>query len=283
MPPRNLPTLRQRRVGAELRRMREAAGLNVGESADRLGIERTTISNIEAGRLGVSDERIKSLARVYQCPDRSHVDALVAMVEERGRGWWEEYRGKLDVAALDLAELHQRAVRVRVSQVMHFPGLLQTEEYAKAVLSLAVPEPTAAELRRSLSFRMRRRDVLDEESAPDCVFLIHEAALRLEFGGRTVMLSQLNHVLEASERPNVTVRVIPFAAGGFPNAGSSINYAHGLVPQLDTVHFDTQAGISFLDAPSVLRKYRDTLDRIEGISLSAGKTRDFLRDVATHP
>ncbi len=259
--------------------MREAAGLNVRQAAERLGIERTSISNIEAGRLGVSEERVRSLAGVYQCAERAYVDTVAAMVEERGKGWWEDYRGKLPAAALDLAELEHHSVRMRGLQVMHFHGLLQTEEYAKAVLSTDAPEPSPSELRRFLSFRMRRRDVLDRDDPPRCTFLVHEAALRLAFGGATVMRAQLRHVLEASERDGVSVRVLPFSAGGFPDAGASITYVCGRVEPLDTVQFDTPTGTSLLDTPVALRRYRLILDRIENVTLSVEKSRDILHAV----
>jgi transcriptional regulator with XRE-family HTH domain len=276
---RSAPTARQRRLGAELRRMREAAGLKVVQAAEHLGVERTRISNIEAGRLGVSEERVRSLASVYQCGDQAYVDALAAMTEDRFKGWWEDFRGKVGVGALDLAELEHHAVLLRSMQMMHFPGLLQTEEYAKAVFSMAVPEPTPVELRRRLSYRMRRRDVLDRDDPPTCTFLLHEAAARLDFGGAAVMRSQVKQILEASERENVTVRVIPFSAGGFPNAGSSITYAAGPVPQLDTVQLDAPNDILLLDVPAALHKYRITLDRVERLSLTVEKTRDLLHNV----
>lgn len=280
MPPRPAPTARQRRLGAELRRMREAAAMSVLDAAEHLEVERTRISNMEAGRIGFSAERLRSLARVYRCPDAAYVDALVAMAEERGKGWWEEYRGRLGVAALDLAELEHHAVRMRGTQVTHLPGLLQTEEYARAVLSMDVPVPEASELRRMLSFRMRRRDVLDKDRPPKCVFLIHETAIRLEFGGSAVMRAQLRCLLDSSERENITIRAIPFSAGGFPSAGASINCVSGAVRQLDTVHFDTPAGVTFLEAPEALDRHRIIMDKIEELSLSVEKTRDFLLGIA---
>jgi hypothetical protein len=126
---------------------------------------------------------------------------------------------------------------------------------------------------------MRRRDVLDKDNAPQCTFLIHEAALRLDFGGSAVMRSQLKHILESSERENVTVRVLPFSVGGFPYAGSSMNHVRGAVPRLDTIQFDSPAGSSLLDAPAVVNTYRSTLDRIEELSLAAETTRDFLHQI----
>ncbi|MFJ7190471.1 DUF5753 domain-containing protein [Streptomyces bacillaris] len=280
MPPRKAPTARQRRVGAELRKMRQSAGLALAEAAALLDAERTTISNTESGRFGVSGERVRNWAAGYACPDEAYVEALAAMAEERGRGWWEDYRNELTSGALDLAELEHHAVAIRSVQIMHMPGLLQTEDYARAVLAETVPPPAPARQRRQLSHRLKRRDVLDRESSPTCTFLIHETALRMVFGDSRIARGQLDYLLRESERDNVTVRVIPFAAGGFPETGSSAHYVYGPVPQLDTLQTDTATGPAFLDAETRLVNYRAAMDRVEGLSLDPRKSRDFIREVA---
>ncbi|MEV7287726.1 helix-turn-helix transcriptional regulator [Streptomyces sp. NPDC093252] len=280
MPPRKVPTARQRRLGAELRKIREHSGLTLIQAATELGTDRTTMSNIESGRFGVSSERVRTWAAHYGCPDAEYVGALAGMAEERGKGWWEDYRGELSAGLLDLSEMEHHSAALRVVQIMHMPGLLQTEYYARAVFSVAVPPLSDTDLRRRLSHRLKRRDVLDRPKAPSCTFLIHEAALRMVFGSRAIARSQLTHLLEESERDNVSVRVVPFAIGGFPNAGSSTLYAYGAVPQLDTVQTDTPHGPAFLDAETRLSNYRAVLDRTEERSLDAGQSRDFIHEIA---
>ncbi|MFH8369023.1 helix-turn-helix domain-containing protein [Streptomyces sp. NPDC018031] len=280
MSPRSAPTARQRRLGAELRKMREHAGMSVAQAGEQLGTDRTRISNMEAGRLGMSEERLRSLAAIYQCGEQAYVDALAAMAIERVNGWWEEYRGALSAGVLDLAELEHHALSLRGYQPMYMPGLLQTEAYAKALFAMAVPEPTPVQMRRRLSHRLRRRDVLDRDNPPDCTFLIHESALRMGFGGSKVAQEQLTHVLEASERENVTVRVIPFAAGGFAAADNSILHAAGPVPRLDTVQLDVATGVTLVDAETLLANYRLILDRMEEKSLPPAGTRDFIHALA---
>ncbi|WP_405901638.1 helix-turn-helix transcriptional regulator [Streptomyces sp. NBC_00727] len=280
MPPRKLLTVRKRRLGSELRRIREHAGLTLAQAAERVGADRTVISNSESGRFGVSPQRVRAWADSYECPDAAYVDALAAMAAERMSGWWEHYRGELADGALDLAELEHHATAIRSVQIMYMPGLLQNEEYARAVFAEAVPTPNPERLRCLLSHRLRRRDVLDGVGAPTCTFLVHEAALRMTYGGAGVALGQLRHLLQESERDNVMVRVIPFAAGGFPEVGSSTQYVHGPVPQLDTVQTDTATGPAFIDAEVRLVNYRAALDRVERLSLDPEKSRDFIREVA---
>ncbi|MEU1087185.1 DUF5753 domain-containing protein [Streptomyces sp. NPDC005576] len=280
MPPRKAPTARQCRVGIELRKMRQHAGLALAEAASLLGTDRTAISNTESGRFGVSADRVRTWAGGYGCPDAAYVEALAAMAEERVKGWWEEYRGEFTSGALDLAELEHHAVGIRSMQVIYQPGLLQNEDYANAVFDQAVPQLSPARRRRSISHRLRRRDVLDRVDAPVCTFLIHETALRMVFGSSRVARGQLDHLLRESERENVVVRVVPFAAGGFPETGSATQYVYGPVPQLDTVQMDTATGPAFLDAETRLVNYRAALDRVEELSLGRGESRDFIRKVA---
>lgn len=280
MPPRKATTARQRRLGAELRKMREHAGLTPADAAALLGTDRTTVSSAESARFGVSNDRVRTWAAHYSCPDTAYIDALAAMAEERGKGWWEDYRGQLPASTLDLAELEHHSRALRGMQTMHIPGLLQTEDYARAVFEEAVPPLSPVDLRRLLSHRLKRRDVLDRAQPPACTFLIHEAALRIAYGGRKIARSQLDHLMDESERDNVTVRIIPFAVGGFPNAGSSTLYAYGPVPQLDTVQLDTPTGPAFLDAETPLTNYRAVLDRTEEKSLDPEQSRYFINETA---
>ncbi|MFF8918338.1 helix-turn-helix domain-containing protein [Streptomyces sp. NPDC015032] len=280
MPSRKAPTARQRRLGCELRRIREHTGLSLTAAAAMLGTDRTTISNIESGRFGVSAERVRAWAGHYGCPDAAYVEALAGMATERISGWWEDYRGDLTSDALDLAELEHHAVGIRSVQIMYMPGLLQTEDYARAVFAESVPPPSPARQRRQLSHRLKRRDVLDRAELSTCTFLIHEAALRMVYGDSAVARGQLDNLLQQSERDNVTIRAIPFAAGGFPYASSSAHYVCGVVPQLDTVQTDTASGSGFLDSETSLENWRAALDRTEEKSLDADSSRDFIRDIA---
>jgi transcriptional regulator with XRE-family HTH domain len=280
MPSRKAPTARQRRLGTELRRIREHTGLSLTAAAAMLGTDRTTVSNIESGRFGVSAERVRTWAGHYGCPDDAYVDALADMATERINGWWEDYRGHLASGALDLAELEHHAVGFRSVQIMYVPGLLQTEDYARAVFAESVPQPSPARQRRQLSHRLKRRDVLDRPELADCTFLIHEAALRMTFGGPSVARSQLENLLKQSDRDNVTIRAIPFAAGGFPHAGSSAHYVRGVVPQLDTVQTDTTTGSGFLDSETSLENWRVALERTEEKALDPESSRDFIRKIA---
>ncbi|MFJ5676319.1 helix-turn-helix domain-containing protein [Streptomyces sp. NPDC093097] len=282
MPPRTIPTERQKRLGSELRRLRTSAGMSAEHAAGLLGVDRGKISNMECGVRGISAERLRTLACNCGCTDEKYIEALVAMAQPGGDSWWERYRGSLPQGLLDIAELEDQAVRMRVANTVHIPGLLQTPDHALSVFRVVVPSLPEHEIALRLAHRAERQQVITREDPASYVAFIHEAALRMEFGGRKVVRDQLEHLLAMSERQNVVLLVIPFVQGAFPGAGQNAMYAEGPVPQLDTVQVDSSHGPEFLYADGQLAKYRAQLDWLERLTLSPEQSRDFIREIAHH-
>ncbi|EST24687.1 helix-turn-helix domain-containing protein [Streptomyces niveus] len=281
MPPRDNPTARQTRLGCELRKLRDRAGKTAREAAGLLSTDQARISHIEAGRIGISEERIRRLFVYYSCNDAALLDALCAISREhRGEFWWDEYRGVLAPDFLNIAELEHHAVELRYLQAVTLPGLLQTDDYARALFSVAIPRLPSDEIQARVDHRMRRQSVLDRESPPDCEVIVHEAALRMRPGGRAVARKQLEHLLEASERPTVMIRVIPFASEHFVDVTHTTLYAGGVVPQLDTVHIDSPFVGLFLNAAADLEAHRTQLDLAEQASLEPDESRSFIHHIA---
>ncbi|MEU5596572.1 helix-turn-helix transcriptional regulator [Streptomyces sp. NPDC020298] len=280
MPPRQTPTARQIRLGAELRKLRESAGLTAREAGEMIGANQARISNIETGRFGLSEQRIRTLAHNYDCTDASLIDTLVAMATHRERGWWEEYRETLPPRFLDVAEMEHHAVALRVAQVINIPGLLQTPEHARTLFRQVVPELRPHEIEYRISHRIKRQAVLYRERPPQYTAIIHEAALRMRFGGREVARAQLDHLIKMSEQPHVTLRVIPFDGTVFPTVGHGLDYAHGPVPALDTAQLDAAHGSELIDSVAQLAKYRLILDRMEEATLEADASRDLIHRIA---
>lgn len=280
MAPRITPTVRQRRFGTELRRMRDAAGLTAPVAAERLGSDRTMISNIESGRFGISEERLRRLASIYERDDNELIDALAAMTGGRTRGWWDEYRGKVPQDFLDLAELEHHAIALRTLQTAHLPGMFQTEDHTRALFDLSIPALPRLEVELRIAQRQARHCVLTKEPPVQYQGLIHEAALRMQVGGREVTRSQLTRLLEESERDNVTLLVIPFNAGEFPMAGDSVLYAAAESPHLDTVQVDSPIGAVFFDSPTQLTNFRRRLDAVEQVALNPKQSRDAVLGIA---
>ncbi|MEH0419203.1 helix-turn-helix domain-containing protein [Streptomyces sp. B21-083] len=277
MPPTSNPTLRQRRLGTELRKLRERAGFTVTEAAAQLGVNQGRVSMIETGRSPLSADRVRAVASTYDCSDEALIDALAAMTGRRTRGWWEECRDHLPSALVDLAELEHHAVGLRVALAMHIPALLQTTDHARALFRAVVPPMRQYEIEHRLTHRMKRQGILHRTGPLPYSAIIHESALRMGFGGPDVRRGQLKHILDMSEARNVTVRVIPFDTEYYPSTGQSFDYVVGPVPQLDTVQLDTHhGGCGFLDAEAQLGKYRTVLDHMESCALDPTDSRDFI-------
>ncbi|GGN82171.1 transcriptional regulator [Streptomyces albiflavescens] len=280
MAPRSAPTERQRRLGAELRKMRVAAGMTTEHAAGLLGVPRTNVPNMESGRSGISPERVHTLADNYGCADQALIEAMACMAAERDKGWWEPYRGQLPATFLDIAEMEWHAKRLRIALSVHLPGLLQTKEHARAVFEAVIPRLPDNNIDVRVAHRMDRQQVLDRPEPPALDVIVHEAALRMEFGGAAVARGQLEHLLRLSDREGITIRVIPFKAGGFPGAGQSVVYVESVVPQLDTVELDSTHGPEFIDSATQLDKYRAQLDAAEAVALAPNASRDFVRALA---
>ncbi|MFB7504859.1 helix-turn-helix domain-containing protein [Streptomyces broussonetiae] len=280
MPARRHPTARQVRLGAELRRLREAAGLKATEAASLLGTNSVQMSQIESGIAGVSEQRVRRLAANYACSDTELIDALVGMATDRTRGWWEAYRGVLPAAYQDLAELDHHATFRNDVAVIHVPGLFQTEDYARALFAHMNPEFPDSEVDLRVEHRMGRRVVIDGPDPIPYETLIHEAALRIRVAGRAASRAQLSRILEVCEADHVTVRVVPFALDDFAGAGSTMVHLGGVVPRLDTVVRDAPHGTAFVDSEAQLEHFRTLFRKVKEKALSPEQSRDLIHRLA---
>ncbi|WP_221352984.1 DUF5753 domain-containing protein [Streptomyces beigongshangae] len=199
------------------------------------------------------------------------VDALVAMATDRTRGWWEEYRGLLPTSFLDLAELDHHATFMYEVAVLHVPGLLQTEDYARAVFSSRVPELAHEELELRVQHRLRRQQI-----AVPYKLVIHEAALRIRVSDRAASRAQLTKLLDLSGADDITVRAIPFDLDGFGRAASTMTYVGGAVPRLDTVVRDVPHGSAFIDSEAQLGAFRTRFLKLKEVALDPERSRDFI-------
>jgi transcriptional regulator with XRE-family HTH domain len=267
---RREPTARQMRLGVELRRLREAAGLTTIEAAALLGVNRVQITHIESGITGVSEQRVRRLASHYACTDQEFIEALISMATDRTRGWWEEYRGLLPTPFLDLSELEHHARFLHHVAFLYVPGLLQTEGYARAVFSSRLPELPHEELELRIQHRKARQKIAIPYQA-----LVHEAALRIRVKDRATSKAQLARLLELSEAEHVTLRAIPFDLDDFA-ASSTMTYAGGPLPKLDTVVRDAPHGSVLIDSEAQLNIYRTRFHMVEAVSLEPNESRDFI-------
>lgn len=202
------------------------------------------------------------------------------MTGGRTRGWWDEYREILPSDSLDLAELEHHAVAMRIACAIHLPGLLQTVDHARALFKDVVPAFDPPEVEHLLSFRIKRQTVIYGEQSTPWSTVIHEAALRMGFGGPKVARAQLEHLLDMSEREHITVRVVPFGTGSYPSSGSGIIYLEDAVSRLDSVLLDADTSSDYVTAQPQLFRYRAVLDRLETTALTSEESRDLIHNIA---
>lgn len=276
MPPRSNPTARQVRLGTELRRLREAAGLKAREAAAFLNSTSGQMSHVELGIAAVSAERVRRLAAYYACTDEALINALVSLATDRTRGWWEEYRGVLPPAFLDTAEAEHHAAYLREVVIMHVPGLLQTADYARAVFSYMRPELPESEVASRVEHRMNRRVIIERDVPTPYETVVHEFALRVHVADRQVSRTQLRFILDEIEQQRATVHVIPVDYEGFAGAGASMMYLGGPVPQLDTGLRDSPTGAAFCDAEAQLKNLRTLFRKVKSASLDPAASRDLI-------
>lgn len=278
MPPRSNPTLRQRRLGTELRRMREQAGFGGSELGRLVGMSPAQVTQMESGRIGISVERLHTIAAACTCANRPLINALAGMIAERGKGWWEEYREVLTADFLEVAEIESFATALSTCTTTYIPGLLQTGAYASAVFTRVYPPLPRKDIDVRTAFRVQRQQLVRSGKTALRAF-IHEAALRMQFGGPEVLADQLDALVEDSAQTGISIRVVPFAVDTFPGASENLTFAAGPVPELDTVQMDVAHGVLFFDAPADLAKHRAIFDRMDSIALSEEGSRDFIRSI----
>ncbi|AEW96508.1 MULTISPECIES: helix-turn-helix domain-containing protein [Streptomycetaceae] len=263
MAPRSRPSERQRRLGAELRKLRTRAGLSGDQAGALLDADRARISNIEAGRIDVSRNRLYKLLRAYGCPPGPLFDGIMEMAQERGRGWWDGYTDVVSRHACDLAELESRSTTIRMHEPLFIPGLLQTADYARAVIGES--EADARRIERFVEFRLARQRVLGAGVTYRAV--IHEAALHVQIGGAATMRKQLLRLMEVARLPNVTVQIFPFEAGAYSPYTCSFGIYGSGVPELDTLYLEHPLRYWFLGDGDDVDAYAKMFERLSQLAL----------------
>jgi transcriptional regulator with XRE-family HTH domain len=266
MPPRTSPSERQRRLGAELRKLRTRAKLSGDRAGELLGAERSRVSHIEAGRVDVPRNGLYKLLRAYGCPEGAYFDGLMEMANDRGRGWWDEFHGAIGPRARDLAELESRSSRIRIHEPLFIPGMLQTEEYAHTVLTEA--EKDQNRVGRYVEFRMARQRILTGAQAIPYHAIVHEAALRVHTGGTRTMRKQLLRLIEVARLPNVTLQIFPFERGSYSAFSRPFVLFGGAADELNTVYLEHPLKSVFLGDGEADGEYGKMFERLSALALA---------------
>ncbi|MFC4106313.1 helix-turn-helix domain-containing protein [Micromonospora zhanjiangensis] len=263
MPSRSRPTIAVRGLAGELKALRQALGLSVRGVADRLGWPPSKLSRIETGRQGIRIEDVAALLVVYEVVGDER-ERLLAMSERSEPGWWEVLPG-LPVESRTLIQLEAEATGVFNFEPLLVPGLLQTADYTRAVMQACGVNDEDAQSR--VRARLGRQAILAREEPPELRVIIDEGALRRVLGGPWVMARQLRHLLDAADRPTVTVQVIPLAVGGYTGLDGPFAILDFRRNQ-SIVHLEHKISGLFLEEPEQVSYFRQEIDKLDAVASS---------------
>ncbi|MBT2366153.1 helix-turn-helix domain-containing protein [Streptomyces sp. ISL-10] len=281
LPSHPRPTVRRRRLGGELRRMREAAGVSTEQAADRIGGDKSKISRQENGRQGVSKLEIEALFGLYGVEDEKLKTALITLAREgRRKSWWAQYSDTLQEMFQEQLSIESDAVRILLFQPLLIPGLFQTREYAEE--SIRGVEKTASDeqIESYVSVRMGRQDIL-RENAPQVVCVLDEAVLRRIIGGPKIMAGQLQRLIELNNPPRLSIQVIPFGQGwhaGLDGAFSIFSYPDPM--DLDVVRQEYLDGALYLEEDGPVERYQLAFDQLRASALPSRQSMDLISQTA---
>ncbi|MBC9719004.1 helix-turn-helix domain-containing protein [Streptomyces sp. TRM66268-LWL] len=274
------PTVRRRRLGQELRRLRELKGMTAEEVAERLLVSQSKISRLENGRRSISQRDVRDLCGVYEVEDHRVVDSLMQMAKDsRQQGWWHAF-GDIPYSVYIGLETDAASLRVYDPQVV--PGLLQTRGYAEALITGALPETQQSDIDKRVMVRVRRQERIHAHENPLRLWtVLDEAALRRVVGNPQLMIEQLEHLVEMSQLPHVTVQVIPFEMGAHPG----VNGQYAILEFPDTadssvVYIEGVTSDLYLEKANDVHKYSVMYEHLRAQALNVEQTRQFITKIA---
>jgi hypothetical protein len=275
------PTVLKILLGAQLRRLRETAGVSRDDAGYHIRASGSKISRLELGRVSFKERDVSDLLDLYSVGGEQK-DQLVQLTREaNATPWWQKYREVVPDWFQVYVGLEEAATLIRVYEVQFVPGLLQTEEYARAVVMQGSPGLSADEVDNRVNVRLgRQRLFAKEENAPRLWAIVDEAALRRPMGGRDVLAGQVKRLMEAVGESNITLQVMPFKYGGHGAEGGAFTIMRFPEADLpDMVYMEYLTGAHYIDKPEEVEVYAAVMERLSVAGTSPEKTRDILADI----
>jgi transcriptional regulator with XRE-family HTH domain len=251
-------------LGAQLRRLREASGYTTVQAAEAIRATHSKISRMERGRSAARQRDIADLLTLYGVADEAERERLLSLTRQAAApGWWQQYNDVLPRWVELYIGLEKAASIIRTYEVQFIHGLMQTEDYARAVILIANSHMPAQEIDRRVSVRMKRQELLTQPDAPELWAVLDEAALRRAPGGHRVMRAQLEHLLQITELPNVTLQIVPFLAGPHAAAGGPFTILRFSEPDVpDVVYLEQLNSALYLDQPDDVIGYMTVMNQL---------------------
>ncbi len=271
--------VRRMLLGSQLRRLRETRGITREAAGYSIRASESKISRMELGRVSFKTRDVEDLLTLYGITDGQERTSLLSLAKEANvAGWWHSYSDVLPSWFPTYVGLEGAASLIRVYEVQFVHGLLQTAEYAHAVVRRGMKGADEADVERRVALRLERQKHLVAENAPQFHIVLDEAALRRPYGGRDVMRGQLQHLIEMSERPNVRLQIMPFGFGGHSGEGGAFTILSFPESDLsDVVYLEQLTSALYLDKPDDVTQYETALAELQRDSPGPDESRDLLR------
>jgi transcriptional regulator with XRE-family HTH domain len=278
------PSLRRRRLAAELRKLRDQSGLSATDAARKLGWQASRLSRIETRQSGITTPDLRKMLVAYDVEDEEYRAYLAEMARRvNERGWWQKYAGMIVSEYADLISLEMEARTIRAYEQELVPGLLQTPDYARAVFRNGWPTETFEQIDRRVEVRIERQEALTRADSPPPRFnvILSEGVLRRPVGGYEVMRKQIEHLIQPRDRASVTVQVLPFDAGVHPSmVGPFTMIAFPDPDDLGVVNVENATGALFLEEPGEIRVYEEIWGSLQAGALSPDESKTFLKSTS---
>jgi len=280
-PKRTAPTVRLRRLAAELRRLRNDAGVTREETSEQTGINPATLYRIERAKARPQMRTLVAMLNLYQVDDETRGYLTELCHDATKQGWLLPFHADLPEEYTAYISFEDEAQCVRNYESLYIPGLLQTEDYARAVICGGWPTATETEVENRVRTRMERRAVLTKESPLRFWAVLDEAALRRTVGGPDIMRAQLDHLLDAAKTPNVTLQMIRFGAGAHPGMPGQFVVMEFSDPlDTDLIYIDSLAGEMFLESDDEISRFRSNFDTLVAVAASPNDSAEFIAEMA---
>jgi transcriptional regulator with XRE-family HTH domain len=274
------PTVQRLVLGGHLRRLREQAGMTTERAAASIRGSHSKISRIEHGRVGFKERDIADLLTLYRVLDGPEREALLNLAKEANTpGWWQAYSDILPHWVEPYFGLEAAASFIREFELQFVPGILQIEEYARAVIRLG-NLPSDEEVTRRAEARVSRQEILRRDDPPRIWAVLDEGALRRPIGGRDVMKAQVRHLIEMCDHPNITLQILPFSAGAHRAMGGPFTILRYTEPDLrDVVYIEQLTSALYLDKPTEVDAYLEVIEEVCLQADPSARTPGFLSSV----
>ncbi|WP_116246269.1 helix-turn-helix transcriptional regulator [Nocardiopsis sp. FIRDI 009] len=273
------PTVLRILLGSQLRRLRQAKGISRHDAGYAIRASHAKISRMELGQVSFKPRDVDDLLKLYGVDDAGEREALLGLISSaNAQGWWHQYGDVLPQWFGVYIGLEEAASVIRTFEVQFVPGLLQSEDYARAVIRLSRTATSDDDVTNRVSMRMHRQRRFVEPDAPRLWAVIDEAALHRPYGGADVMRGQIEHLIEMTRRPNITIQVATFAMGGHAAAGGPFSILRFPTPQLpDVVYLEQLSSALYFDKYDDTHRYALTMDHLATQAPPPNETEGILR------